>query len=63
MLDTRDKDGGTSLHWAAMLNENPAVVFTLIKARADPKTRAANGKTAWDLIQKNEKRKGSDAYW
>ena len=32
-------------------------------AGADPKAKTADGKTAWDLIQDNEKLKNTDAYW
>ena len=62
-LKARAKDGMTPLHWAAGLNKNSAVVTTLLNAGADPKAKTAAGQTAWDLIQKNEKLKDTDAYW
>jgi hypothetical protein len=32
-------------------------------AGADAKTKNKNGKTPWDLVQKNEKLKGTKGYW
>ena len=63
MLEVRTKAGSTPLHLAVANNENPAVVLALLDAGAAPKAKTTDGKTAFDLIQQNEKLKGTDAYW
>ena len=52
----------TPLH-EATVNTNPAVVMVLLDTGADAKAKAADGLTAWDLIQQNEKLKDTEAYW
>ena len=62
-LEARDEDGNTPLHWAARTTGTPAVIEALLKAGANPNARDRDGKTPWDLLQSNEKLKGSAAYW
>ena len=57
------ENGATPLHFAAGSTENPAVITALLDAGADPKARAENGVTPWDLAKDREPLKGSDAYW
>ena len=44
-LKARTEDGWTPLHWAAGLNESPAIITALLDAGADPKARDKDGKT------------------
>jgi ankyrin repeat protein len=62
-LKAQDKAGATALMYAALKNQNPEVITTLLKAGADAKAKDKAGKTAFDYAQKNEKLKGTDAYW
>ena len=47
---------------AAMSNENPEVIMTLLKAGAEAKAKDNNGFTAFDYAQEDERLKGTDAY-
>ena len=49
--------------WAAMRNDNPAVIQALLDAGADASTKNQSGKTAWDHIQDNAALKGTPVYW
>ena len=49
--------------YAAMYNQNPEEITTLLKAGADGKAKDREGKTAFDHAQVNEKLTGTDAYW
>jgi ankyrin repeat protein len=51
--------GMTPLHMAAW-GDFPANIQALLIAGADAKPKNKNGKTPWDLVQKNKKIKG---YW
>ncbi|MER3461249.1 MAG: hypothetical protein C4303_09295 [candidate division GAL15 bacterium] len=51
------------LHTAAFNNPNPKIVLTLLELGANPKAKNDDGQTPWDLIQKNDKLKNTDAYW
>ena len=62
-LAARDNDGDTPLHEAAMFNDDPTVLETLLAAGADPTARNAAGETPWDLAQANEALQGTDGYW
>lgn len=62
-INARNKYDWTPLHLAAFKNPNPQVVLVLLDLGADPKARTSDGKTAWDLIQKNPKLKNTPAYW
>ena len=62
-IEARDKDGLTPLHKAVTFSKAPKVVMALLDAGADPKAETNDGKTAFDLMQENEKLKGMDAYW
>ncbi len=42
----KDDDGIAPLHWAAMYNENPAVIHVLIDAGANVEARDAGGRTS-----------------
>jgi ankyrin repeat protein len=44
-------------------NPNRDVITALLKAGANPKLKSDEGKTAFDYAEKNEKAKGTDAYW
>jgi ankyrin repeat protein len=60
----RDKDGWTPLHRAAYcLPCWAGVIQVLFIAGADAKAKNKNGYTPWDIAQKNEKLKGTKAYW
>ena len=59
----RTKEDETPLHYAAGESQTPAIVTVLLNAGADPKARTDKGKTAFDLMRKNEKLKGTDVYW
>ena len=58
----RDKFGETPLHFAAQ-NGTSANIQPLLDAGADAKAKNEEGKTPWDLVQKNEKLKGTKGYW
>ena len=62
-LEARDVVGGTPLMFAAGSNANPEVVQALLDTGADATAKNDAGNTAWDLIQKNEALKGTNAYW
>ena len=62
-IEAQDEEGYTPLHAAAILNKTPTVVPALLDAGANPKAETNEGKTAFDLIQEDEKLKGTDAYW
>jgi ankyrin repeat protein len=53
--------GGTALHFASVLTENPEVISLLLRAGADPDLRDDYGKTALDYARKNELLQGTDA--
>ena len=53
----------TPLHGAAKWSNSPDVVKALLDAGANPKAKASDGSTPWDLIQKNDALKGTDVYW
>ena len=62
-VNTRADKGATALIYAAALNENPAVVITLLDAGADAKPRDTSGKTAIDLIKDNQALRNTDAFF
>jgi ankyrin repeat protein len=60
----RDKHGDTPLHGAAECSFCEAgVIQALLDSVADAKAKNKDGRTPWDLAQKNEKLKGTKAYW
>ena len=61
-VNARNEDGGSSLMLAARFGtaEN---VKALLDAGADASVKDKDGKTSWDYAQRNEKLKGTDAYW
>ena len=59
----RNEEGFTPLHFAALLNKNPAVIEALLDAGADPKARDSLGETPWDCVKDRKPLKGSKAYW
>lgn len=63
MLTLGIKKGFTPLMFAAGGNSNPAVIETLIKAKADVNARDKAGKTAFDYAEDNPKIKGTPVYW
>ena len=62
-LKARNKWSGTPLHIAAGFSANPTVVQALLAAGADPTAKTWDGKTPFDLLQENDKLKGTDVYW
>ena len=62
-IEAQSEDGWTPLHDSAVFNKTPTVVTALLDAGANPKAETNEGKTAFDLMQENEKLKGTDAYW
>ena len=49
VVDARDSDGWTPLHWAARLNKNPTVIAALLAAGADADARTHAGETPLNL--------------
>jgi ankyrin repeat protein len=60
-VKAQNKAGWTPLIYAAESSPNPEVIIVLLRAGADAK-RKAQGKSAIDFAQDNEKLKGTDAY-
>ena len=60
--NSRDANGNTPLHWVAEDIGNPALVKALLDAGADRLARNAAGETPWDLLQRNERRRGTEGY-
>lgn len=60
-VNARDERGETPLHSAAS-GRNPANIVTLLEAGADGSARANYGKTPFDLVEKIEELRGTDAY-
>ena len=58
----RNKYGSTPLHYAVKRGKS-ANIQPLLDAGADAKAKNEEGKTPWDLAQKNEKLKGTKGYW
>ena len=58
----RTKYGSTPLHLAAG-HGSPVTIQALLDAGADAKAKNEEGKTPWDLVQENEKLKGTKGYW
>ena len=56
-----DHGGNTPLH-EAVVRSNPGLVEVLLDAGADPLARNAAGETPWDLAQRYEYLRGTDAY-
>ena len=61
-LETRNEDGTTPLHLAA-LGGTAEAVMALLKAGADPKARNNSDELPFDYARDNEKLQGTDAYW
>jgi ankyrin repeat protein len=61
----RDKDGSTPLHYAAkcIYGCKRGAKQALLDAGADAKAKNKEGKTPWDLVQENDKLKGTKDYW
>ena len=47
-INARDTDGLTPLHFAALFNESPAIITTLLDAGADATAKDSDGKTPFD---------------
>ncbi|WP_051304275.1 ankyrin repeat domain-containing protein [Calidithermus chliarophilus] len=62
-VNARAQGGWAPLHTAAAINGNPEVVLALLELGADPKARTLDGSTAWDLVQRNDRLRGTPAYW
>ncbi|MFN4074229.1 MAG: ankyrin repeat domain-containing protein, partial [Thermus sp.] len=62
-VNARGEKGITPLHLAAFHSSNPDIVLTLLELGADHQSWDLDGKTPWDLIQRNEKLKNTPAYW
>ena len=62
-VNARDKDGWTPLLYAARYDPAPAVITTLLEGGADPAAQTRDGQTPFDLIQENDKLKGTEVYW
>ena len=59
----RDAYDQTPLHFAAEDGEESGVIESLLEAGADPKAINDNGKTPWDLAQRNDALKDTKSYW
>ena len=55
--------GDTALHGAARQSDNPTVVQALLDVGADPTALDSERRTPWDMAQRNDAIKNSDAYW
>ena len=62
-LEARDIDGWTPLMVAAGKSSTPEIVQLLLEKGADALAKDKEGKKAIDHAQKNEKLKGTPAYW
>ncbi|MFP3033742.1 MAG: ankyrin repeat domain-containing protein [Wolbachia sp.] len=54
-VKAKNKDGKTSLHWAAEYNDTPEIVQLLIEKGADINAKDKSGKTPLDLANQNDK--------
>ena len=59
----RSKSGWTPLHSTAAYGQESGVIESLLEAGADPKAINDNGKTPWDLAQRNDALKDTKSYW
>ena len=62
-LEARGIDGWTPLMFAARNSSTPEIVQLLLEKGADALAKDKEGKKAIDHAQKNEKLKGTPAYW
>ena len=62
-LNARSTAGGTPLMFAARNSSTPEIVQLLLEKGADALAKDKEGKKAIDHAQKNEKLKGTPAYW
>lgn len=60
-LQARDRDGLTPLHWAAR-GRKPANIVALLDAGADGSVRDDHGETPFDLVEKVDQLRKTDAY-
>ncbi|MGA2761807.1 MAG: ankyrin repeat domain-containing protein [Spirochaetia bacterium] len=61
-LEARSKDGTTALMFAAVYNENPEVLATLLDAGADAKAKNGRGNTAFDYARNNYSLRSTEAF-
>ena len=61
-IHAQANNGSTPLHIAAKYNKNPEIIIALLNAGADCKVKNIMLETPFDLIQKNESLKDTDAY-
>ncbi len=62
-VNARLESGETPLQVVAVPSETPSIVTALLEAGADQTAKAEDGQTPFDLIQKNDKLKGTEVYW
>ena len=63
-VNSRGSDCFTLLRWATFSrNDTSDIILELLNAGAEVKIKNKYGETPWDYAQRNERLKGTKAYW